>query len=533
MRYRILWVIICFTVNCSSFAQVLSVDQAISDILGGEKDKTSEAWSYLSKTETDSIFPFLEAAIESRLYVSHDGRAITFIDEDSYYLYPEFRLTTGKHTIGTAEPIKLSRKDRVQFAQLLPLINIRSNSTASRTSAYQQIAEGRETKWIPLVKEAVDKEQDPSLKAKAQEALYTLELLGNDSEEQSAAIDYFLNNKASNSHLLLRSYLERKDINPTNRNRVKKLIAHWDLLERNNEIYQNLFSGLSLGSILILSSLGLSIIYGLAGIINMSHGEFLMIGAYTTYCMQQIFEKFLPASMSDCSFFLSLPMAFIITAFVGLIVERLVIRHLYSRPLESLLATWGISLILIQVARSIFGDLTTVKSPAILSGGFEIVDGMILPYNRLFIMGLTVVIFTIVYLIFQKSRLGIKIRSVTQNRSMSACVGISTQKTDMITFMLGSGLAGVAGCAITLVGNVVPDMGQTYVVDSFLVVVTGGVGKLFGCVVSGLGIGVLSKVFEVGFEAVYGKVMILFLIIVFLQYRPKGLFADKGRIGDD
>lgn len=533
MRSKLVWVIICFTISCSLFAQDLSVSQAITDILSKDAEKSAPAWTYLSKHETDSIFPFLEAALDGRLYASHDGRAITLTEEGSFYLYPEYLPTATPYTKDNLEAIKLSRKERVLFSELMPMINLSSPSVEMRANAYRQIAERRETKWLSIVKEAAEHETDESLKSIAQETLYTLELQGGNNEEQAEAIAYFLARKTTNAHLLLRSYLERSDISAANRSTVKKQIAHWDLAERNNQIYQNIFSGLSLGSILILSALGLSIIYGLAGIINMAHGEFMMVGAYTTFCLQQIFEKMLPAAWFDWSFFLALPMAFIVTAFIGLIVERLVIRHLYSRPLESLLATWGISLIMIQLARSIFGDLTTVKSPAILSGGWEISEGMILPYNRLFIMGLTVVIFTIVYFVFQKSRLGVKIRAVTQNRNMSACVGISTQKTDMITFMLGSGLAGVAGCAVTLIGNVVPDMGQTYVVDSFLVVVTGGVGKLVGCVVSGLGIGVLSKAFEVPFEAVYGKVLILVLIIAFLQYRPKGLFADKGRIGED
>ncbi len=533
MRYKILWVIICFTITCPIFAQEMSVDLAISDILGKDKEKAAPAWTYLSKHESDSIFPFLEAALEGRLYVSQDNRPITLVNGKGYYLYPAFELIDKTPDTNKLELIKLSRKERVLFTELMPLINLSSHSAETRAAAYRLIAEKREIKWLSLVKEAAENEKNEAVKQTAQETLYTLELLGGDEAEQTAAIDYFLAHKTTNAHLLFRTYLERTDISKSNLKKVKSQVAQWDLAERNNDIYQNVFSGLSLGSILILSSLGLSIIYGLAGIINMSHGEFLMIGAYTTYCMQQLFEKLFPASLSDWSFFLSLPMSFVTTALVGLIVERLVIRHLYNRPLESLLATWGVSLILIQIARSIFGDLTTVKAPAILSGGWEITEGMILPFNRLFIIGLTIIIFTIVYLVFQKSRLGVKIRAVTQNRNMSACVGISTQKTDMITFMLGSGLAGVAGCAITLIGNVVPDMGQTYVVDSFLVVVTGGVGKLAGCVVSGLGIGVLSKVFEAGFEAVYGKVLILFLIIVFLQYRPKGLFADKGRIGDD
>jgi urea transport system permease protein len=296
---------------------------------------------------------------------------------------------------------------------------------------------------------------------------------------------------------------------------------------------QDLFSGLSLGSILVLVALGLSIIYGLAGVINMSHGEFIMIGAYSAYCVQQLFAGFLPAAWGQAAFFVSLPVSFGIAAAFGLVVEWLVIRHLYHRPLESLLATWGISLILIQLARTVFGDLTSVKAPAALSGGIEVATGVILPYNRLFILGLSILMCFLTYLLFQRTRLGLKIRAVTQNRNMSACLGISTQAIDRLTFALGSGLAGIAGCALTLIGNIVPNMGQTYIVDSFLVVVTGGVGKLAGCIASGLGIGLFSKFFEIHFEAVYGKVCMLILIVVFLQYRPKGLFPDKGRIGDE
>ncbi len=259
----------------------------------------------------------------------------------------------------------------------------------------------------------------------------------------------------------------------------------------------------------------------------------MMIGAYTTFCMQQLFIMIFGEGASDIAWFVSLPISFVVSALFGLAVERLVIRHLYNRPLESLLATWGISLILIQLVRTIFGDLTTVKSPACLAGSIDFESGLSLPYNRLFIMGLTVIVFVAVVLVFQKTRLGIKIRAVTQNRNMAAAVGISTSRIDMLTFAIGSGLAGLAGCAITLIGNVVPDMGQTYIVDSFIVVVTGGVGKLAGTVVSGLGIGIFSKIFEGLFEAVYGKVLILLLVIVFLQKRPQGIFRDKGRVGED
>ena len=296
---------------------------------------------------------------------------------------------------------------------------------------------------------------------------------------------------------------------------------------------QNLFSGISLGSILILISLGLSIIYGLAGIINMAHGEFLMIGGYTTYCMEGLFTNTFHVHNGNLFFLASLPVSFVVAGTAGLLLERLVIRQLYAKPLESLLATWGISLILIQLARTIFGDLTAVKIPPLLSGGWQVAPDLVLPYSRLFIIGLTIVTVSLLYGVLFKTRLGVQIRAVTQNRSMSACLGINTRRVDAITFFIGSGLAGLAGCAMTLIGNVVPDMGQTYIVDSFLVVVSGGVGKLVGTILAGLGIGILSKVLEAFFEAVYGKVLILLLLMIFLQFKPRGLFPDKGRVAED
>lgn len=275
-------------------------------------------------------------------------------------------------------------------------------------------------------------------------------------------------------------------------------------------------------------ALGLSVIYGLAGVINMAHGEFLMIGAYTTFVLQNL----LP-SQSDLFFWISLPMSFLVSGLFGFVIERLIIRFLYARPLESMLATWGVSLVLIQLARTLFGDLTAVRTPTILIGGWEVIPHLMLPYNRLFIIVLSMVMVALTFYTLYRTRLGMKIRAVTQNRKMSACLGIRTERIDVTTFFLGSGLAGTAGAAMTLIGNVVPDMGQTYIVDSFLVVVSGGVGNMFGSVFSGLGIGILGKVFESFFEAVYGKVLILMCIVIFLQYRPKGLFPDKGRIGDD
>jgi len=296
---------------------------------------------------------------------------------------------------------------------------------------------------------------------------------------------------------------------------------------------QNLFGGISLGSILILVSLGLAIVYGLAGIINMAHGEFLMIGAYTTYSVQVFFTNVLHVQSTNWFFIAALPVSFIVAGLAGLLLERLIIRHLYAKPLESLLATWGVSLILIQTARSLFGDLTAVKLPEMLAGGWRVNENLVLPYNRLFIIALTIVVLIALYRTLTATRLGMQIRAVTQNRSMSACLGINTKRIDAMTFFIGSGLAGLAGCAMTLIGNVVPDMGQTYIVDAFLTVVIGGVGKLLGTITAGLGIGIFSKVLEAFFEAVYGKVLILLLIMLFMQFKPRGIFPDKGRTAAD
>ncbi|MGA1195598.1 MAG: urea ABC transporter permease subunit UrtB, partial [Candidatus Latescibacterota bacterium] len=257
---------------------------------------------------------------------------------------------------------------------------------------------------------------------------------------------------------------------------------------------QTAFVGLSLGSILILVALGLAVIYGQMGVINMAHGEFMMTGAYTTYVIQNICFALLPAAYIDVFFPISLPHAFVISGSFGLLIERRILRPLYSRPLESLLATWGVSLVLVQLARSIFGDLTAVKLPQWLSGGYALAPQVLLPYNRLFIIVFTLLIVVGLIAFFYKTNFGLRLRAVTQNRNMSACMGVPVRRVDSLTFFIGTGIAGVAGWAMTLIGNVVPNMGQTYIVDGFLVVVVGGVGKIIGTIVAGLGIGISNKV---------------------------------------
>jgi urea transport system permease protein len=276
-------------------------------------------------------------------------------------------------------------------------------------------------------------------------------------------------------------------------------------------------------------SVGLAIVFGLMGVINMAHGELMMVGAYATFITQELFKAFLPTAIFDYYFAAAMPMAFVVAAACGMVLELTVIRFLYGRPLETMLATWGISLVLMQAARVYFGDLTAVVAPSWLSGGVQVMVGVYLPNNRLFIIALSLVCVLAIYAMLFRSGIGLRVRAVMQNRNMSACLGIPTRKVDAYTFAFGSGLAGVAGWALTLIGNVEPGLGQNYIVDSFMVVVTGGVGKLAGTIVASLGIGGLNKLLEPSLGAVYGKVCILMLVILFLQWRPSGLFAIKGR----
>ncbi len=298
------------------------------------------------------------------------------------------------------------------------------------------------------------------------------------------------------------------------------------------EILGQAFSGMSLGSILLLAALGLAITFGLLGVINMAHGEMLMLGAYSTYVVQLLMQRYVPAAIEFYPL-IALPVAFFVTAAIGMALERTVIRHLYGRPLETLLATWGISLMLIQLVRLVFGAQNVeVSNPAWLSGGIQVLPNLVLPYNRIVIIAFALFVVVLTWLLLNKTRLGLNVRAVTQNRNMAACCGVPTGRVDMLAFGLGSGIAGLGGVALSQIGNVGPDLGQSYIIDSFLVVVLGGVGQLAGSVMAAFGLGIANKILEPQIGAVLGKILILALIILFIQKRPQGLFALKGRVID-
>lgn len=427
------------------------------------------------------------------------------------------------------EEIETSRQIRATIQPYLTSMALFHSNPHKRRVAAEILGNGLPlAENIALLNKAAEQESDGTVRTTMQVASAKLRLSSEDVSERIEAVRSLgtLNDTFVIPLLEKRVKLEE---DAEIREALDDALQSLRNFEVFTQVIQTAFVGISLGSVLVLVALGLAIIYGQMGVINMAHGEFMMIGAYTTYVIQNLFVG-AGAGWTDLFFPASLPFAFLVAGCIGLAIEALVIRHLYGRPLESLLATWGISLILIQSARSLFGDLTAVKLPHLLSGGLSVAPQVVLPYNRLFIIALTGAIVASMYWGLNRTRFGLKIRAVTQNRDMSACTGISVRKIDSLTFFIGAGIAGVAGWAMTLIGNVVPNMGQTYIVDAFLVVVTGGVGNLMGTISAGLGIGVINKVLEPIFQAVYAKVLILGLIILFLQSRPTGIFPMRGRM---
>ena len=411
------------------------------------------------------------------------------------------------------------------------------DSDARRSAATDLGTLGRPVA-IPWLQQAAAKESSKWVRYTMQESAALLTLAGDDRTAKLLAVEQLGTLASQNAVPALQELAKAgtgEGAGESEQALAKAALASIERIETWSvwsTAIETLFRGISLSSILLIMSVGLAIVFGLMGVINMAHGELMMVGAYATFMTQELFKAFLPAAVFDYYFAAAMPMAFLLAAGCGMMLEVTVIRFLYGRPLETMLATWGISLVLMQAARVYFGDLTAVAAPAWLTGGLQVMVGVYFPTNRLFIIVLSVVCVLMIYAILFRSGLGLRVRAVTQNRNMSACLGIPTRKVDAYTFAFGSGLAGIAGWALTLVGNVEPGLGQNYIVDSFMVVVTGGVGKLAGTIVASLGIGGLNKLLEPSLGAVYGKVCILVLVILFLQWRPSGLFAIKGRHAD-
>jgi urea transport system permease protein len=430
-----------------------------------------------------------------------------------------------------AEQVPLEEANSPLLQRALDVISLTDPNPRARIAAALKLGNLRDPTAAGLIEKALLHEGDASVHPVMLEALYKLKLFDPDPQVRHQTVEHLAAARAESALALLKSLVEHEQDVIVNQ-AMQQAIASIDryLLLRNVVGY--VFNGLSLASILLMMSLGLAITFGLMGVINMAHGEMLMLGSYTAYLVQESFAALAPGHL-DYFFFVALPLSLLVVGAVGLCLEQGLLRFLYGRPLESLLVTWGIGLILQQGVRLSLGDQTSVNPPTWFRGGWEAMPGLVLPYSRLFIVLLSTLSVVAVYWLLYRSKAGLKVRAVMQNRDIACCMGIAARRIDAFTFAMGAALAGLAGCALSLIGTVDPEVGKTYIVDSFMVVVLGGVGKILGAVLASFGLGMSNKLLEPAIggtaAAVYAKVGILLLVIVFLQLRPTGLFPPRER----
>lgn len=503
----------------------------ISALSASDRARAGAAVDALALRAEPQAFAALSALRDGLLLVAADGRVLIQRTDGLYDAVSGERVEPAPK----ADVIVMNNTLRRQVTPAIAALSLRSAERGVRLSAAVALAKSLDEKLVPTVRAARASEKDPEIQRLLAQAVAQADLTSSDPRLRLAAVNAMGQSgdvayKAQLAALTTRDstgqYGER---DPQIREAAQSALSAIEHKELFTRVVRDLFYGLSLGSVLLLAALGLAVTFGLMRVINMAHGEMLMLGAYSTYVAQRIFESALPGAF-DYYMVLAIPLAFVVCMAVGMLLERTVIRFLYGRPLETLLATWGISLLLIQTVRLIFGaQNVTVANPSWLSGGYELLPGVVLPYNRIATILFVGMVVLFVSWILKRTPLGLQVRAITQNRGMAACMGIPTARVDMLTFGVGSGIAGLGGVALSQLGNVGPELGQLYIVDSFLVVVVGGVGKIAGSVVAAVGLGTINKVLEPFAGAVLGKIFLLVFVVLFIQRRPQGLFALKGR----
>ncbi|ADX47284.1 urea ABC transporter, permease protein UrtB [Paracidovorax avenae ATCC 19860] len=517
--------IACLLLCAAMQAQALTADAARA-MAAGDTDERIAALQQAVATPDEATVAFIRAMADDAVKIA-GGRAI--VVKDGKGADP---VTGAPVSVpDDAEDIVNNNRMRGEFDTALASLQLMSPDVAQRRAAIDALKDESDEARLPLIDKALAAEREPGLKARLEAIRARIQLSASDPAQRQLAAQALAGSGNPATRTVLLEQL-RNEQDPKVRAALDSGLKAVEARLQWGERLGALFSGLSLGSILLLVALGLAITYGLMGVINMAHGELMMIGAYATYVVQGLFQKYLPGAF-DWYLVAAVPVAFLASALMGAVLERGVIRFLYGRPLETLLATWGISLVLQQLVRSLFGAQNVgVENPAWMSGGVQVLENLQLPWNRLVIVAFAFAVLGGVAFLIGRTRLGLFVRGVTQNRPIASCMGVNTARVDTYAFALGSGIAGLAGCALSQVGNVGPDLGQGYIVDSFMVVVLGGVGQLAGTVYAALGLGVLNKFLESWTGAVLAKIAVLVLIIVFIQKRPQGIFAVKGRTAD-
>ncbi|MDR1708212.1 MAG: urea ABC transporter permease subunit UrtB [Candidatus Accumulibacter sp.] len=512
---------------CAAFARAAPDAAALRRLAEGDSGAKIAAIQELVRTGGAEAIPVLEAMAEDRLALA--GETMVILEGGK-----AFDAVTGAAVeAADAETVTVNNRLRGELGRALAALRLFSADAATRLAAAQSLQGQAGAAMAPLIARALEKENDAKIRALLTLAHAQASLADADPERRLAAVGALAESSSPAVRGLLLPLTDKeKEADAGVRRAAAAAVKAIDGRIALTENLGSVFSGLSLGSILLLGALGLAVTYGVMGIINMAHGELLMIGAYSAYAMQMLFRRFFPEAL-DWYLPAAIPLAFLSAALIGALMERTVIRWLYGRTLETLLATWGLSLILIQTARALFGAQNVeVANPGWMSGGVEILPNLLLPWNRVIIIGFALCVLLLMWALMNRTRLGMFVRAVTQNRAMAGCVGVPTGRVDTLAFALGAGIAGLGGLALSQISNVGPDMGQGYIVDAFMVVVLGGVGQLAGAAWAALGLGVVTKLLEGWSGAVVAKIVVLAFIIVFIQKRPQGLFALKGRVLD-
>ncbi|MBB3318215.1 urea transport system permease protein [Rhizobium sp. BK181] len=529
---KILLLTLCLALPALAAVKAQDDIHPLIDALGaGDFPEREAAIKALVASKDPRVGEILELLSGGKLYVNSETGGPVLVQggsEDE----PTYADPISGQVVSDVDPdymskVKINNSLRTVIATVTSQLTLLSPDRGARLAAAQGLLKDADPANLDLLTAALAEEKDAEVK-NAMEAARAVMVLKSDvsAEEKKAAIDTVTARGGREALTILNSAMatapeELKGEIEAHINAINRSLAFWD-------VGQNVWYGLSLGSVLLLAAIGLAITFGVMGVINMAHGEMVMIGAYTTYVVQEYISSAFP-ELANYSLAFSVPAAFLFTGLVGLVIERVVIRYLYGRPLETLLATWGVSLILQQAVRTAFGPTNReVRNPSWMSGAFEL-GGLSITWNRLWIIVFSITVFFALLFLLKRSAFGLQMRAVTQNRRMASSMGIRTGWIDAFTFALGSGIAGIAGVALSQIDNVSPNLGQSYIIDSFMVVVFGGVGNLWGTLVGALSLGVLNKFLEPFAGAVLGKILVLVLIILFIQKRPRGLFALKGR----
>ncbi len=508
--------------------------QALAGLKADDFDQKETALRQLVQVNDPRVLEIFKALQDARLYIATQSGEFIYLNEDTDP--PSGMKVLNGDKLADIDPaaydkVSVNNQLRTTLKELIAGLNLHSPDRALRLAAVNELVGDVTPEKLALFNQLLTQEKDPEIAEVMQVAIAIADLDGTDSQAKIQALQRLSDSLRPEAYNRIKSLLAESGTQPDSSGVIAAATKALNNIDSRRERYrfiETTIFGLSLGSILLLIAIGLSITFGVMGVINMAHGELMMLGAYTTYLVQAA----LPNAI-DYSLFIAIPLAFLISGLVGVAIERGVIRFLYGRPLETLLATFGISLILQQIPRTfISAQNVTVQNPSWLSGSWAINPALSITYNRLFIFGFAIVVFFGLLAIMKKTSLGLQVRAVSQNRAMAKAMGVRTEWVDALTFGLGSGIAGIAGVALSQITNVGPNLGQGYIVDSFMVVVFGGVGNVWGMLVGSLSLGTVSKYLEPWSGAVLAKIFILIFIILFIQKRPRGLFPQKGRAAE-